>query len=52
MIKVLRLKMSKPDVVKQLQIKTSSLKRMMKDLEMYKKEEEEFKENIEKMKVS
>lgn len=44
--------MSKPDVVKQLQIKTSSLKRMMKDLEMYKKEEEEFKENIEKMKVS
>ncbi|TRY53546.1 Tubulin binding cofactor A [Cryptosporidium tyzzeri] len=42
--------MSKPDAVKQLQIKTSSLKRMMKDLEMYKKEEEEFKENIEKMK--
>ncbi|OII74776.1 tubulin binding cofactor family protein [Cryptosporidium ubiquitum] len=42
--------MSKPDVVKQLQIKTSSLKRMMKDLEMYKKEEEEFKEKIENMK--
>ncbi|KAH8584835.1 tubulin-specific chaperone A-like [Cryptosporidium sp. chipmunk genotype I] len=42
--------MSKPDLVKQLQIKTSSLKRMMKDLEMYKKEEEEFKEKIEKMK--
>lgn len=44
--------MSKPDVIKQLQIKTSSLKRMMKDLEMYKKEEGEFKEKIEKMKVS
>lgn len=44
--------MSKPDVFKQLQIKTSSLKRMMKDLEMYKKEEEEFKEKIENMKVS
>ncbi|KAJ1611588.1 tubulin binding cofactor A-like protein [Cryptosporidium canis] len=42
--------MSKPDALKQLQIKTSSLRRMMKDLEMYKKEEEEFKEKIEKMK--
>ncbi|KAH8740343.1 tubulin binding cofactor A family protein [Cryptosporidium ryanae] len=42
--------MQKQDILKQLQIKTSSIKRMTKDLEMYKKEEEEFKNKIEEMK--
>ncbi|KAK6587687.1 tubulin binding cofactor A family [Cryptosporidium xiaoi] len=42
--------MQKQDTLKQLQIKTSSIKRMVKDLEMYKKEEEDFKKKIETMK--
>ncbi|KAF7457358.1 Tubulin binding cofactor A family protein [Cryptosporidium felis] len=42
--------MSKPDTLWQLKIKTSSIKRMMKDLEMYEKEEEEFKVKIDQMK--
>ncbi|KAH7647088.1 tubulin binding cofactor A family [Cryptosporidium bovis] len=42
--------MQKQDTLKQLQIKTSSIKRMVKDLEMYKKEEEDFKNKIETMK--